>query len=211
MNEYMEVANRLRRKFYLKDSDPIGFLGLTTDITEPRRHKEYDTDRVIEFVATTQDLDLDQEIVMAAGADWSYWQTMATRSLYLDHMPVHDYHVGSIRTFNPFLKGGATVGWRMAASIFSGMKNHRSEEVWIKSKQQPLAFSIGFVPRKMRAPTMEEMKAYPTLENVIEKWTAVEVSITGTPANHKATSMIVTDTKSAPRPVIKIERNRVEI
>lgn len=208
-HEKSDQYDRLRRKFCIKDADAIGFAGAAIVKADPQVTA---TERVLEFIATTEDVDLDDEVVLASGADWSYFESVGCRSLYLDHHYNQENHVGVIRSIAPFVRASRQVGWKMRAHVFTGLKCPTADDVWTKSQQTNLGVSIGFIPLEVGTPDQNERKTWPKAESIIRRWKAIEVSVTGTPANQQARTLSVPDDKVSPKKlVVEIARHVVEI
>lgn len=139
-------------------------------------------------IATTDDVDEQDEVVLPEGADLSY--IMATRMLYADHMYGLGQVIGSIRHLKPLSSGR---GWQFRARMFDGLQNPlASDTLEIIKQSGKLGVSIGFDALDWGTPTDEEAKRYPLAKSIVRKWRWIELSVTARPCNVNAYAMAAT-------------------
>ncbi len=127
-------------------------------------------------VATTDDLDLDGEVVLPDGADWSYFEK--NRVVFLDHSYGSSQAVATLRNIKR--QGN---GWVCRATLLNDPQNENVRIVKTLAEAGVLGMSIGFTVTDAGQPTPMEQKAYPGADYIIRKWNAVEVSYTAMPCN----------------------------
>lgn len=186
-NDQNATIDRIRQKFFVKEGDSVGLAGVTIIKAE---QQVTDTERVIEIVATTNHVDLDDQVVDPAGIDWSYFNAAGQKKVFVDHQYDADHCVGVARSISPYTEGGRQVGWKMRIHVFSGKKNHLADDVWTMANQGLYGASIGFIPSVISAPDAGEKKAFPGADSIVRKCRALELSFTAIPCNVKC-QMIV--------------------
>lgn len=155
-------------------------------------HKDASEDNGRVFIANTADVDLDNEVVVPAGADTTYF--FKNRTIFLDH----DYTKPVARLRYASLKGGKWVvnmtfgrtplALEAKANVDDGVVN---------------GSSIGFIPTDYGRPTAEEVKAYGPHESIVRTWEWLELSLTGLPCNVGA-GLVVGEAKHATAPKKKV-------
>jgi hypothetical protein len=140
-------------------------------------------------VATTDDVDEQDEVVLPGGADLSY--IMATKILYADHMYGLGQAIGTIR----YIKALSNArGWQFRAYMFKGLENPLAGDTFkIIQQGGRLGVSIGFDALDWGTPTDEEAKRYPLAKSIVRKWRWIELSVTAMPCNVNAYAMAATD------------------
>jgi len=184
--ELLSAIDRLRQKFFVKATESVGLAGVTIIKAEPQ---VTDTERVIEIVATTNHVDLDNEVVDPAGIDWSYFNAAGQKKVFVDHNYDTDHCVGVARSISPYMEGGRQTGWKMRIHVFAGKKNHLADDVWTMTQQGLMGASIGFIPSVIGTPDASEKKAYPGADTIVRKCRALELSFTALPCNVKCQAL----------------------
>ncbi len=132
-------------------------------------------------VATTDGIDLDEEVVMPDGADLSYVTT--NRKLFVDHCYDIEYAVASLRSISPMKVGGKQRGWSIRARLLQGDLHKAARIVESIIAQDGIGLSIGFLSLDDGRPSADESKAYPGATNMIRRCKILEVSFTALPCN----------------------------
>lgn len=127
-------------------------------------------------VATTDDVDLDGEVVLPDGADWTYLQK--NKSIFLDHSYGSAQAVAKLRSV--YRKDN---GWGFRATLIGDEMDENRRVVYNLAKAGLLAASIGFTVKEAGTPTPAEQARYPGVEYVIRKWQGIEISYTAMPCN----------------------------
>lgn len=139
----------------------------------------------ITLVATTQDIDLDREVVKPEGADTSYF--FNNRSIFVDHYYDFEHCVGKLRSALPISKGGVQTGWRITFHLFPLKKNPFAADIETFARDNALACSIGFNAIDAGKPTAAEVLRFKqgdqTPRSVVRAWEWLELSITMFPCN----------------------------
>lgn len=168
-----ELVQRIRQRHGLAEDQPVG-------IRAARKVAEInENNRNVRVIATTDDVDLADEVVLPGGADpASYFY--ANKAVFLDHHYSTDRMVGKMRNVSPLMVGGAHKGWTVDIQILS---TPLALDVWTIIREAGIGTSIGFIPLDQGDPTPEEKAARPNAEAVIRRWNWLEQSLTAFPCN----------------------------
>lgn len=143
---------------------------------------EVDTDsgnRDIYGVATTDDVDESEEVMLPEGADTTYID--AIKKLFVDHQYGCETDIGMIRWVKKLANGR---GWKYRARIYEGLTNPLADDTLKKITQSGhYGVSIGFDALDYGPPTALEQKKYPMARSIVRKWRWIELSVTPTPCN----------------------------
>ncbi len=132
-------------------------------------------------VATTDDVDLDDEVVLPQGCDWSYLN--ANRKLFVDHQYDISHCVGVLRSFSPYPSKGAIKGWSIRAHLYKEMPYPAAGAVGKIIEQDGIGISIGFLALDYGPPTADERIKYPGASSIVRKSKLLEASFTCLPCN----------------------------
>lgn len=132
-------------------------------------------------VASTDGLDLDEEVVLPEGADLSYITT--NRKLFVDHCYDIEYAVASLRSVSAVKAGGVQRGWSIRSRLLQGDIHKAARLVESIIAQDGIGLSIGFLATDSGRPDANESKAYPGAGGIVRKWKMLEVSYTCLPCN----------------------------
>lgn len=185
--------------------------------TRPQSVKADVGERLVQIVATTERIDVDDEVVVATGfmasADWirrnapkaglrpgpsdSYF--LENRSVFVDHQYDMGSFVGKMRGLKPIANGGRTTGWEASVRLH---KDHQFTPTILEmSADGMIGSSIGFQRIESGKPTEDELKRYtrdgrkPAI--ISRTWEWIELSFTPMPANVDAQSVGYEDAKRA--------------
>lgn len=151
-------------------------------------------------VATTDAVDLEDEVVLPEGIDWSYvldTKNTANRKMFVEHEMEVDKCVAFVRSIQPYRKS-ALNGWQVR---FQWLRN--SPFPWVAqcqsiAEQDGIGLSIGFLRSDAGRVTAEEAKRYPKARTAVRKCKAVEISLTCIPCEvNSQTLMGVQDMSKA--------------
>lgn len=153
-------------------------------------------DRDVIVVATTDDIDLDNEVVLPGGADLSYFQKNG--EILIDHNSGVQHNCGVMRPGFPrkIVSGGEHRGWEVRFRVDKG---DLGDMVLEKFRTREYGVSIGFDPINYGPPTEEEAKKYPGARTIVRSWKWIELSVTPVPCNPSARGRAVGSEKSAAR------------
>lgn len=168
-----ELVQRIRQRHGLAEEQPVGIRACrkVAEINESNRN--------VRVIATTDDVDLADEVVMPGGADpGSYFYT--NKAVFLDHYYSTDRMVGKMRNVSPMMVGGVHKGWTVDIQILS---TPLALDVWTIIREAGIASSIGYIPLDQGDPTPEEKAARPNAESMIRRWNWLEQSLTAFPCN----------------------------
>lgn len=141
-------------------------------------------ERTLTGVATTEDIDLDTEVIVQDGCDASYF--MRNKTVFLDHVYDFEHSVGKVRTVN--LKTDRS-GKRIVARSISVMvrKGALGDEILRVAGDIGIGFSIGFNATDYGMPTDDEKAMYTkggkAPARIVREWQWLETSFTCMPCN----------------------------
>lgn len=176
------IVERIRTRAGLGASALVGVAATfakETTVDEPNR------DIIVR--ATTDDVDMDQEIIVPGGADLTYWQ--ANRSMFLDHWYDLAHHVGSMRYTSPWPSAKAQRGWIVRGHVVSGLKNPLADDLLTVAREVGIGASIGFEALECSPPTDQDPEQYRKAASVVRQWRWIELSYTALPCNVACQSM----------------------
>lgn len=140
---------------------------------------------IVKMIATTNDIDLDREVVVPEGARTDYF--FNNNSIFVDHYYDADHCIGKRRNAKLMhnLRGEAT-GWEVDFHIFN-LKNPLAADMIVFAKDGSLASSIGFQALDYGKPEPSEMVRYKqgdvTPRSIVREWDWLELSVTMFPCN----------------------------
>jgi hypothetical protein len=151
--------------------------------------KESGDSGLFQGIATTGSVDLDDEVVVPDGLDWSY--ALTHPAMYPSHQ---DYGTGPIaKLLNVKRKGS---GWYFTGQFLSESENARQWHAICK-EMGTFGVSIGFKALERRRPTDDEKKLYGPHSYIIPKALVIELSPTFMPANPDAIAQFIGKGKMA--------------
>lgn len=142
---------------------------------------------IIRATASTDFVDLDDEVLIPGGADTSY--LTANRSVFVDHWYDLDHCVGKVKELR---RDPATGNWVVDVRMLANSPFPYVGAVVSMANDVGIGMSVGFDPIEWGTPTKEEQKLYPRAETIIRKWKMLEVSFTAIPCNVTCQSQSVT-------------------
>lgn len=157
------------------DESRIGLVGIKMGATADEKNRD------LIVTANTDQVDLDTEIVVPAGADTTYYDTR--RANFLDHNYSFEMHVGSMRSFKRFPSDGEQRAWVNRSHIFNGLKSPYADDLWTVSQQSGIGSSIGYEEIEGSPPTKSDPVRYQKSAWVTRKWRMLELSFTALPCN----------------------------
>lgn len=172
-----EVLRRMREKNGLADDAPVGIVssfGTVEEVTD---------DRNLVLVATTDDIDLDNEVVVPAGLRGEGY-FFRNRKIFVDHRYDLGSAVGKLRSAVPFPSPKNQRGWRIRVHIAKGPLG---DDVLTVAREIGIGASIGFTPIDYGKPTADEVKRYgrdgKTPKSIVRSAEWLETSVTAMPCN----------------------------
>lgn len=173
------ITDRIRKHNRLDDGALIGVRGSFGKDVEVDTSKG---NRDIIVVANTDDIDLDDEVVVPSGADTSYF--FKNGKIFVDHWYDTDRCVASLRKAMAYPSPGDHRAWRVRMRV---METELGEDVLTIARESGIGSSIGFEPVSYGPPTEEESKRYDRgngpPRSVARKWKWLELSLTCMPCN----------------------------
>lgn len=188
-----------RIKAYAKSiSVPEGALGVRSVVQTMVRAKDGATGVDYYGIANTDDVDLEQEVVLPGGADLKYIQ--ANRKMFADHRYGSDDVVGKIRAFIPVRDGsGRQTAWRVRFHLASTEAGQTAAK--IIDELGGIGLSVGFIGEEMGPVTPEEKAIYgkgQPISRIVRRWNWFELSTTCMPCNKSCqTDQVTRDEKHA--------------
>lgn len=167
-------------EFCLKEEDRVGIAGSIgkNAIIE-------DDGRTLEVIATTDDIDLQNEVVLPGGADISYFKRNG--KLFADHKYDTEHTCAFRRSMTPFSDPSTgQSGWKVRAYMFHN--NDYANAFLEMAKLDSVGCSIGFQALDYGPLTAEEMKQHkgkttPAPDSIVRRWKWLELSFTPFPCN----------------------------
>lgn len=147
-------------------------IGIKQVVADEMQVKEISGGFEVVAVANTAAVDLDNEVVVPAGADTAYFER--NRSIFLNHDPLTP--IGSLRRLK--LQGSS---WYARFSIAS---TTLGQDVRTLIREKVInGVSIGFAATNWGRPTDEEIKTYGKINSIVRQWRWLELSVTPMPCN----------------------------
>lgn len=148
--------------------------------------------RTLSVVATTDDIDLQDEVVVPSGADLSYFN--ANGKIFADHQYTIPDVVAIRREVVPFVDGKTSqAGWKVRAYMLPG--NSIADAIIAIAEVDGIGTSIGFQAIDYSKPNDDEVKLYgnnrKTFSCIVRKWKWLELSFTAFPCNVSCQSLSV--------------------
>jgi hypothetical protein len=206
------LIERIKTRHALREDAPVGIFA-TFDSKAALDTANGNNDIIA--IATTDSIDLDDEVVLPGGADFSYilgTNGKGNRKLFVDHEYEIDSCVGSLRSLTPWPSQAAMRGWQLRARLFDGMPYPAAEAVAKIIAQDGIGISIGFIADEYGAPTPDEAKRYPGATSIVRKWRMLEASFTCMPCNVSCQTLAVSgDAKAATDIAAKVDAKTRQI
>ena len=139
---------------------------------------------VVEAVATSSAIDLDNEVIVPDGAEKSYF--FSKRTIYLNHN--YNWPIGSLASTTK-KRGQWICRFGFASTPLAQDTKTLVAEGVVRG------VSIGFVATDYGAPTAEEVKTYGPHRSIVRKWLWLELSVTPMPCNPEAIIRLVQEKK----------------
>jgi hypothetical protein len=170
------LIQRIRSNAKVGDDTPIGVRGtFGKDVTVGE-------DRTVWVIANTDDVDLQREVVVPAGADTSYF--FRNKNIFLDHDTRYDSLVGRLRTPMPWPNNRTFSAWKVGVFV---LDTPLGNDVLTLAREGALGVSIGFIPLDWGRPNAEEVRRYTrdgeAPESIVRTWKWLELSFTPFPCN----------------------------
>jgi len=178
MKHLDEVVTKMRTRHGLKSSESAGVVGMVCKETMVS-----DSERDIEVVMNTADVDLQDEVVLPGGCDTSYFMSYGQKKVFQDHWYDTRHNVGVLRWMNPFPNAQNPTALKARIHIYANLRDPAADDLLEKIKQGGMGLSIGFVPIDSGEPNEAERRLYPKAESIVRKWRMLEVSFTPLPCN----------------------------
>ena len=183
--DFSALKNRLRLKAG-KDDAIVGVVAsFATDVKIER-------DRNIEVIANTDDIDLQDEVVVPSGADTDY--IVRNGKVFADHMYGMTDVVGSIRYIAKYPTPKDHRAWKARIQMLALAGNSLPDDILTIAREVGIGVSIGFEAVDYGPPTEDESKAYTGKtgppRSVVRRWKWLELSFTAFPANVACQSVV---------------------
>lgn len=149
--------------------------------------------RLLWVVANTDDIDSDNEVVVPAGADPTYFQT--NKAMFVDHRYSFDNAVATARSWRKVYTGARHNAWKVQAYVLPLANNRLGDDLLTFAREATIGVSIGFEPLDWGKPTEAEATMYAkgsqVPESIVRRWKWVELSFTAFPCNVSCRSQAV--------------------
>lgn len=203
------MIERMRAKHWLGDEAKLGIVASfgTKSVVDTDRNN-----RDLLVVATTDDIDLDDEVVIPGGADLSYIRQ--NRKVFADHRYEVESIVGQLRSLSPWPTKKAQRGWLARVRLAT---NPIGEAVkLIVEETGSIGASIGFEATDFGPPTDDEKKLYSRggrePKSVVRSYKMLELSLTAIPCNVACQTMgfALGDESKSERIVSMVKSGRID-
>lgn len=188
------IIDRIKSHPGVSESDKVGVVssfgkGAEVDVKSDTRD--------IIVIANTNDIDLDSEIVVASGADPTYF--LKNRQVFADHKYDIENGAGKLRSLSEHPSKDDHRAWKMRVRINDNPIGNAIMDI-VKETGQ-IGVSVGFVATDYGTPTEDERTKYasknPTaLHAIIRAWDWFETSFTLLPCNVSCQSTAMAESKS---------------
>lgn len=140
-------------------------------------------------IATTDDIDIEGDVVIPSGLDKSYLSKNA--QVFVDHEYGIDKAAGFIRSISAYPEPGPKQrGWKVRIGLYDNAMAAAVSEIASKSGQ--IGVSIGFRPKRVSEPTDDDRKRYGDgVQRIIKEAEWFELSFTAIPCNVSCQGRIV--------------------
>lgn len=197
----MNVIERIRAKHPEIGSDAQ--IGVWASFNKDVSVDTSNGNRDIIVVANTDDIDLENEVVIPSGASRDYFE--ANGKVFVDHDYSFGSAVGAVRKNGivAFPSLSEQRGWKVRVGMLSLKGNPVPDDILTVAKEVGIGTSIGFAATDHGPPTDEEAERYMGKkgppDSVVRKWDWIELSFTAMPCNKACQSqeMIVDDSRAA--------------
>lgn len=169
----MNIEKKIQNHHNLEDTPKVVFM------SGVMKNKSVDIDENAEFsgIATKQVIDLEGEIVLADGLDWSYALDM--KAMYLKH----DYDEDPVAKLLSVKK--TSDGWFFRGVFLKSHEEARKTHR-IASELGQFGVSVGFIPMDSGRPTQEEKAKYGPCDVITRRAKVLELSVAWMPANPRS-------------------------
>ncbi len=178
------LVERIKARHGLSADAKVGIFGCFD--TKAAMDTERGNNDVV-AMASTDGIDLDEEVVLPEGGDLSYVTT--NRKLFVDHCYDIEYAVASLRSITAVKSGGKQRGWSIRSRLLQGDIHKAARIVESICQQDGIGMSIGFIADDAGRPDATEAKAYPGAKSIVRKWKMLEISFTCLPCNVSCQTM----------------------
>lgn len=141
---------------------------------------------IISTVATTDAVDLDDEVLVPGGADLSYLER--NRKVFVDHWYDVPSCVGGLKTWKLSDDGKSM---QVDVRMLVDSPYPLTAAVVGMARQIGIGTSVGFEPIDWGDPRPDELKLYPKAKSIVRKYRLLEISFTAMPCNVTCQSVAV--------------------
>lgn len=186
-NRGQEIIERLRKQH--PTAQNVGVFGGWCKSIDVDTNKN---NRDLSVIMTTDDIDLDQEIVDPMGCDFSYIfpppkagesESNNKGKIFIDHKYDHAHTIGFFRYVSAFPNSKNVRGYKARIRILEGLTNPTPEDVLSTAKQCGIGASIGFDSMECSPPSSGDPPQWRKAARVHRKWRMIELSLTALPCN----------------------------
>lgn len=184
-----DIASQLRRIKSMVDDD---FPGAEAGLLAVYDSEVVEKSREICWKATTDDVDMEGEVVVPAGARMEYWERNHRR-VFVEHRLTPEYHIGACRWLKAWPSADDHRGWACCCQIFKGLKSPVADDIWEIAVQAGIGASVGMARVKYRAYSEGNDPPRYKGARVIHDWVWLELSATPCPVNASCQSISVAE------------------
>lgn len=190
-----QILDGIRTRCHLAPDAVVGIVG------DYGKKSQVESDgRTIDMIATTNGIDLQDEVVAPSGTDGEKCYFANNGKVFGDHKYNILDCIGYKRSISPAMDAkGVQYGWRVRAYMREG--NAIADAVVAMAEEDGCGCSIGFQALDYGPPTPDEVKMYTGIkgppESVVRKWNWLELSMTAFPCNVACQTLRTTEVDHA--------------
>lgn len=191
-----DILHRLKQHPGVLDQSTMGVVSSFGKGAEIRVKSDERT-RDLVVIANTDDIDLDNEVVVPSGANTAYFER--NKQIFADHMYDLGNVVGTLRNLYRYPSETNHKAWKVVMHLHDNALGKAAQTIVEETGQ--IGVSIGFIAKEYGPPDDEERKAYRSKDgasprSIVREWDWFELSVTALPCNVACQSMTMTQGKS---------------
>lgn len=190
------IVERIKEEAERRGHQCKGPVGVVSTFGKEMRVDQPNRDVVA--LATTDDIDLEEEVVLPGGADISYFKK--NKKVFVDHTYDTMSAIGVLRNLKRWSGPGGRDGWIARVHVPDSPDNPLASHVLALAAAEGIGMSIGFEAMDFGRPTADEQKKYPGAKSIVREWRWLELSFTAMPCNVACQSQsVIADSEKAAR------------
>lgn len=177
-----DIRRGIIKRAGLKDDAAVGTFSPSLRVESVNR-----SNRIVWVTATTTDIDSDQEVVVASGADPKS-RFFSLKNVFVDHHYDTGSFIGKMRKTLPvYGMGGEQNGWKVQFEVYPLTKSEYADDILTIAERNGLTVSIGMQGYDFGKTTNAEKMKYRQGSvvpiSIVRTYNWLELSTTMMPAN----------------------------